>query len=233
NNSYRYYDIEKFEELDFIRYMRYLNISIADIKKIMAETDITSYKDTLNKQLTSIEEDINKLKAIKGKINQRLSDVELVSDKSKINIIEIKKIDKRYAFQIIAKIENDEELNFALSSKGRELKSNSLIIGNVAVTISRDDLRSKKYGIYNGLLIFNHDSKAKQNIIIKEGLFCCKRFQGGHSDAAVHYKDMYEYIHSNGYAISGYAIERTCANHMISSNIMDYVTEIQIPIERL
>jgi effector-binding domain-containing protein len=44
---------------------------------------------------------------------------------------------------------------------------------------------------------------------------------------------MHKYIKNNDYIIAGNAIERTLINHLISKNPKDYITEIQIRVNKI
>lgn len=56
------------------------------------------------------------------------------------------------------------------------------------------------------------------------------RFCGSHSEAAVYYQKLMDYIHSNHLEITGFSREITMIDYGITNDTDKFVTEILIPV---
>ena len=236
-NGYRYYSINKFEELDFIKYLRYLNVPIKEIKKHLSVKNLDAYQAMLFHHLKETDKKIKTLQGIKRKIRKRMDDVMQVKAIDEFGIVTVRKIVTRCALRINGIIETDEQLNMILSGNcKKENIDNNIFVGNVALVMAKENLINHKYGIYSSILVFtDSDNKAANSMLcdIDGGLYACIYFRGNHTMAAKYYEMIIEYAAENKYVIKGDAIERTIINQYISKEPKDYVTEIQIPVGKI
>ncbi|MGL5066970.1 MAG: MerR family transcriptional regulator [Sarcina sp.] len=110
-NGYRFYDLKHLEKLGLIIGMKYLGISLAEIKAIIDSGDIYEYENIMNVQDEMIDRKIEELKGLKKAINESKKMIsEIISfeneyDFSKLSLIKEKK--SLYGFKL-KKILNSE-----------------------------------------------------------------------------------------------------------------------------
>lgn len=77
-NGYRYYTIDKIEEIYLINYLRHMGIPIKEIKQHLENRNIDEYGTILSKQLKKISEEILQLQRIQYRIKKRISSLDYI-----------------------------------------------------------------------------------------------------------------------------------------------------------
>ena len=74
-NGYRYYTIDKVEEIHFINYFRHMGVSIKEIKKHMENRNIEEYETILQDQLKKVHVEMAELKLLEERIQKRITSI--------------------------------------------------------------------------------------------------------------------------------------------------------------
>lgn len=235
NNGYRYYSTDQFEQLNAINYLKELGFSLEEIKKHLERRDIDGFLLLLEEQQRFTEQKIKDLEQINRRFQTRISDIRLARRLEELMIPFTKSLEKRRIISLAEKIgsETDLEINLRQLENQANLRS-SLFIGGVGLTVSRDNLSNHKFHEYNSVFILAEEKDVDSPLtdVFPEGEYACIYYNGGHSASLEPYIRLLNYIHEKGFKISGDSIERTIINQYISSREEDYLTEIQIPINR-
>ena len=234
-NNYRYYSIEKLEELRLIHYMRYLDIPINEIKIHLEKRDIDYYEKILETHLEKTNRKINHLLSIKNKLDARMSSLKKIKSIPEFDKILFEYIDQSFGIRIKRNFMYEEDWEKELGKTESKLKlPPNLIIGNVCFSIDRTNLEKELFKPYNSIFIILDtleyvDKKYIENI--KRSKCLSLYFRGNHEMSTYYYKIMTDYIKKNKMKISGESMECTLIDHYISGDKNFHITNIKIPIE--
>lgn len=236
NNRYRYYSIEQFEKLNTINYLKFLGLSLKEIKKHLEMRDVDYFFNLLKRQKEITEHKIKELELIKKRFENRMKEIQEVKNIQELEVVKIKNIEERKILCLNEKICTKAELELSL----RKLENTSnivstIMIGRVGLTISMDNIKKMKFDQYNSIFILPEENIYHKELMktLKNGKYACLYYRGGdHNESEKYYKIMLTYLEKNNYTMSGDAIERIIVDKFISKDEKDYLTEIQIPIKK-
>lgn len=236
NSSYRYYSVRQFEALNSIRYLRELNMPLAEISDFLSNRDVELIEDKLHEQLKRVIEKQEKLKKIESKINNRLLMLEDAKNSKLETIFEVEK----EACDIIW-LENKFIIKnyFDMETLIRQLENNQdeaiVFLGKVGLAISIDNLNKKDFSSYDGIfLILDKEDTYEGNRVTLQKTKCVSiRFCGSHNSSTKYYQMLLDYIKKNNYTISGFAREITMIDYGITNDTSKFVTDISIPIAQI
>ncbi len=233
NSGYRYYSTRQFEVLNTIRYLRLLDMPLNQIADFLQNKDIDVIEDKLLKQKEIIARKQQELAIIERKIDRRLQQLRdaVSSDLNTIRLVNTPPCR-------IAWIEDTLELNSYLDleysiRRLEEHQAASLtFLGKVGVGIARDNLIADRFEHYNLVfLLLDDEDTYEGNITQLPAITSVSvRFCGSHSEAAVYYQKLMDYIHSNHLEITGFSREITMIDYGITNDTDKFVTEILIPV---
>ena len=233
NSGYRYYSTRQFEVLNTIRYLRLLDMPLNQIADFLQNKDIDVIEDKLLKQKEIIARKQQELAIIERKIDRRLQQLRdaISSDLNTIRLVNTPPCR-------IAWIEDTLELNSYLDleysiRRLEEHQAASLtFLGKVGVGIARDNLIADRFEHYNLVfLLLDDEDTYEGNITQLPAITCVSvRFCGSHSEAAVYYQKLMDYIHGNHLEITGFSREITMIDYGITNDTDKFVTEILIPV---
>ena len=219
--------------LNTIRYLRLLDMPLNQIADFLQNKDIDVIEDKLLKQKEIIARKQQELAIIERKIDRRLQQLRdaVSSDLNTIRLVNTPPCR-------IAWIEDTLELNSYLDleysiRRLEEHQAASLtFLGKVGVGIARDNLIADRFEHYNLVfLLLDDEDTYEGNITQLPAVTCVSvRFCASHSEAAVYYQKLMDYIHSNHLEITGFSREITMIDYGITNDTDKFVTEILIPV---
>lgn len=232
--GYRYYSTRQFECLNTIRYLRVLDMPLAQIADFLKNRDVAKMKEMLCQQREAVIRKQKDLQIIERKINNRLQQLEsaLCSDLDVVRIVQAQK-------RRIAWIRNDISISsyLDLETSIRQLEdqqSEALVfLGKVGVGIAREKLQQKQYNSYDMvfLLLDKEDSYQGSVTELPEETCVSIRFCGSHREAPIYYKKLDRFITEHKLAITGFSKEITMIDYGLTNDTDQFVTEIQIPVD--
>lgn len=238
NTGYRYYSTEQFEQLNTIKYLKFLGFSLKEIQQHLDTRDIQSFMKLLKRRQRITHERIRTLKAVSSQFANRIDDLEQAFAIGAVDQPFLKEIARRRIISIDEYICTEPEWELAL----RKLENAtgitpSLFIGRVGLTVAGTNLKARRFQEYSSVFIFWEDSLAdpKQAFVryLAEGEYACIYYRGNHSQSSRYYDILLAFIDTAGYEIAGQAIERTIIDDYITAEKHLHVTEIQIPVTLL
>lgn len=233
-NGYRYYTHDKVEEMHLISYLRHMGISIDEIKVHLENRNINEYNDILEKQLSKITTEIEQMENIKKRLEKRINSIDYIRHIPAFDDILIQDMPRRKILLVERNIERliDWELSL-LHSKAIEELPPSFFIGDPGFIVNMDVIHTRSSEEFSGMFLFADDPFLKQLHGLKElpmGKWLTLYLRGDHNAANKRYPEIIKFAKEKGFALGGYALERTLIDHYISSDPNFYITEIQIPI---
>lgn len=233
-NGYRYYTIDKIEEIHFINYMRHVGLSIKEIKHHLSNRNINEYESILTDHLMKVRKEIIDLQKAEQRIQKRIASLEYIRQLPPIGEIVIQRLQKRRILKLVLPITKQEDWEFSLAKleKDHDLPP-SMIIGDLGFFVNMDKLTTRLPEEFYGLFLLADDAyydKVDDLTYLDSGKWLTLYVRGDHKVAQGQYDKLLEFADENKLVLGDFAIERTVIDHYISSDPNLYITEIQIPI---
>lgn len=234
-NNYRYYSTEQFEQLNTIIYLKALGMSLKTINQHLKERGIDNIIELFEKQKKITEEKIKELEFIKKKINNRISQINYARQYDKLDVIQEIEFKKRTIVLLKQKIKSNNELE--LSIRALENKANkdaSIFSGKVGLSISIDKLKDRKLDEYDSIFSFEEGEEYNKKLIkvLPQGVYVTVRFCGTHKNSPEYYDKLLKYIEEKDYTIQDDSIEVTLIDYGLTTERSEFVTEIQILVNK-
>lgn len=243
DTGYRYYSTRQFEQLNTIRYLRELGVSLSEIYDFLNNRETEKMEQILQSQIDQVEEKKKELEIVKKKLNSR---IRLIRDAKagKIDAPQIKCIPSREALLLRYSTEPGSDLEYPIRLLAKDIPVASVFLGKVGLSIDVNSIQSGRFGIYDYVFLLldedetmEHNADDRKNgserVHLKEGTYAVNRFQGTHREAEKNYKKLTRFIKEEGYEISGHSLEITLIDSGFTTDERQYVTEIQIPVKKI
>lgn len=235
HSGYRYYSTEQFEQLNTINYLKFLGLSLKEIKNHLENRDVNCFLQLLKKQKEITENKIRELELIKIRFSNRITEIEEALKVNDLEVVQIKPIPERKILSLKESIYSEPELELALRKLEKmSYKNSTIFIGKVGLTVSENNLENMKFDEYNSIFILLEESIVNAELVktLPSAEYACIYYRGSHSHSRKYYEMLLDYIKEHHYLISGDAIERTIIDQYISIDRDHYLTEIQIPVKK-
>lgn len=233
-NGYRYYTIEKIEELRLISYLRHLDIPIQEIKAHLENRSLENYLNVLEKQLVQTRVKMKHLEFLEKRLEKRMQSLAYIHQLEDINKINIKTLPKRSILRLNEDIREPLDWEIAmLKFEKDDAMPPSLFIGDIGFFVDLSKLNQRHPTEFAGLyldLSEGYENNSKLISELPEGLWLTLFFKGDHFDAPQNYEKLMQFATRHHLNLDRYALERVLIDHFISSDPNLYITEIQIKI---
>ena len=227
--GYRYYSANQITIINKIRYYRKLGFSLDEIRLLLTNNQI-EIEQMLIKRQKEISGELHKLEVIKEGIEFLVDATQNKKDDS----IKIKYIPKMtIAFDRYCGKATKQEMSLRFSKLMKLVEENNYLIIGEAMMIHHTHF--SKYDINNvdievAIAIENNDG---DNIRTFGGFFVVSAYHyGSYKTMIKTYKKMMEWLEINGYQYSDGAYERYIIDVITSNNEEDFITEINLPINK-
>ncbi len=234
-SGYRYYSPEQFELLNTINYLKYLGLSLKNIKHHLESGDEQHLLRLLREQQEATNQKIKKMCLIKSRFEKRIQEIEEALQVQEVGQVFIKRLPIRRILCIRQKITNRPELELSLKElEKKSFKPASLFIGLVGLTVSQSALENKILGEYSAIFILPEENIDHNPFVqvIDEGEYACIYYRAAFGRSEQYYHQLMDYIEENDYIISGDALERLIIDDLVTTNQCKHLSEIQIPIKK-
>jgi DNA-binding transcriptional MerR regulator len=227
HTGYRYYIADQFELLNTIVYLRTLGIPIKEIQHHLQTRDLNAFLNLLQTQLATTENRIAELQRTAARFRTR---IQAITDARAVRTNNTPQLIQREAENIVLlrdQIHTNAEIELALRELTRGGAADNIFIGNVGLTLSREDLLAGRYDTFNSVFMTTTDAGTAT---LPAGQYVQITYNGNHQDNAPAYTTAMTFIAAHHLSVSGDAIERTIIDHYISAKRTDYLTELLIPV---
>lgn len=210
DNGYRYYSKAQFEMISTIILLRSIGTPIQKLDKILSHEDASGIEHELIRQIKEIEFKISELQNLKTQASVLYDNIK---DSCYDEEIIVRKLPR---FWLLSKeFGTEDELDIeAILKTNNATKGDWVSFANIISTIEEEKLRTGDYHTYKKygyLSEYPCETDSEYLEIIESRLcVCCnaKVNRIDHKDIDHIYRSMLEFIDSNGYIITGEAIER-------------------------
>ncbi len=233
-SGYRYYSTEQFEQLNTIKYLKFLGFSLKEIKKHLETRDVRDFINLLKKQKQITDDTIKRLGVISNQFSNRITEIEQSLKVKNVGEPMLMHMPERTVISTDGQIRSEPEWELALKKLENLVGGNPfLFIGKVGLTVDKANLQKNKVDEYNSVFVLWEDFVEEPGLIrrFKEGDYACIYYRGNHGSSKRYYDKLLQFVDAQGYAIDGDSIERTIIDQYITIDPNMYLTEIQIPVK--
>ena len=234
DSGYRYYNVEQFECLNTIRYLRMLDFSLEQIAAFLQNRDVEQMSEMLQQQKQIARQKRMEWKLIEKKIERRLQRLKEAKAPG-LGELEFRTIPAQRVIRIQSDLFLHTYLDMeeAIRELEREQDSASVFLGKIGVGIAKERLEAGDVSSYDTafLLLDPEDTVKGVYETLPETRCICIRFAGSHPEAPVYYEQLLQYIRERDLTITGFSREITLIDEGLTKHPEEFVTEIQIPIQ--
>lgn len=233
-NKYRYYSADQFEQLNTIMYLKALGMPLNKIKFHLSTRSIDNIRQLLEEQKKITVEKIKELQYIERKIENGLKQINYAINYDKLNIVEEIEFDERNIILLKEKIKCNKDLELSIRNlENKSRKKASIFNGKIGVSISKDNLKRKRFNEYDSIFSFTDGEEYNKQLrkILPKGTYVTIRFNGNHKDSPSYYDKLLKYIKKNKYEIADDSIEIALIDFGLTTKKSEFITEIQILVK--
>ena len=234
DTGYRYYGAEQFEVLNTIRYLRALDMPLAEIEDFLKNKDISNIEEKLMQQKKIVLEKQLELKRMEQKINHRLN-VLSEAQNTPLDTVTLVQLPASRIVWVEAplKIEESQDMEAPIRKLDQSKAEAVVFLGKVGLGISSEHLQNSEYKKYDGifLILDDEDIYDGETMPVAESLCVRLCFRGSHAEAPRQYKKLLDYIKKHQMQIVGFSREITLIDYGITNDPEKFVTEICIPVK--
>lgn len=233
-NGYRYYTIDKIEEIYVINYLRHMGISIKEIKQHLQNRNIDEYSTILNKQLKKVTDEILQLQRIQHRIQRRIASLDYIRNLPPFGEITVQSLPARRILPLKKQIKKQIDWELALKQidSGNDLLP-SIFIGDIGFFVDMKKAKTRGAEEFSGMFLLADDPIYNSSSATSElaaGKWLTIYIRGDHHEARKYYDLLLDYAEKNTLTLGSFTVERTLLDHYISSDPNLHITEVLIPI---
>ncbi len=239
DSNYRYYDIKQTSRLDFIRYMRDLGLSLADIQSILEKEDITLIEEKLIEKNNQIHLQIRELKAMHEAVERTIQSIERYRKSPESGTISLEFIDQRYILYAPCQVNFYEDGIEAYEKTIQELRAElmekglpQLLSYNLGTSIRKNDFEESRF-VADKVFIFgdrNLQDYGENLDILESGMYACIYLDNFNDEISCAQK-LKEYCREHGYILDGdYICEELTEFNVFDTKQRNMYLRLQIPV---
>ena len=240
DSGYRYYTIQQTSRLDFIRYMRELSLSLADIQSILEKEDVTLIEEKLIEKNNQIHQQLRELKAMHEAVDRTIQSIERYRKSPASGMISLEFIDQRYILYAPCAVNFYETGIVAYENIIHDLRTDLMEKGlpqilsyNLGTSILLSDFEAGRF-IPDQVFIFGdrHLQDYGDAIrVLDSGMYACIYLDSFDEEISAALK-LKEYCRDQGYALTGdYICEELTEFNVFDMHRRNMFLRLQIPVK--
>lgn len=231
-SNYRYYSIDNFIMLEFIKQCKVMGLALDEIKGLINNyTSINSILDTISKQKELISMRIRELENVKLNIEALEKNVRNAVDEGTGQPF-IKHCPKRSYIKFNNVKRFTEEFEIKFTEKVREIEEKyGLIYKELAFAIIYDDYKRNNHLDYNHWMLCFYDNimnDAEKSGSLPEGKYLTINFEDDYKNTKPYYEKLMKYIEENNIKISDTFYESYILTYVGKGEEVKSLGQIQI-----
>ena len=235
DTHYRYYGVEQTEVLNTIRYLRALDTPLTSIHSFLDNRNIPAMEEMLLHQKDEISQRLSLLEDMQKKIDRRL---QILNDAKETIFNEVQVTHSEAIKYIWIKNRlhptNYLDLETSILQLKKKQKQSIVFLGNVGVGLSKEHLIQQEYDIYDYVFILLNpeDNYEGETESIPSSTTLSIKFHGSHNNSLSSYQKLHQFMKDNQYKPCNFSREITLIDEGLTSDTSQFVTEIQIPVQK-
>ena len=235
DTGYRYYSTKQFERLNTIKYLRALDMPIERIIRFFENKDTDTLMELLKEQQEEIRLHRERLDRIARKLERRISQLNDALD-SRLDEIRAVHLPRRQIAFLRREIPLEEDLEYPLRELERRNDLNAVMfLGKVGVSVSREQLLRRQFDGFSEIFVVleQEDGYEGAEEFLEENDYLLIRYSGTHKNAGHYYEMMLDFMENQGLKCRGDSVEITLIDSGFTNDTDKYITELQLPVEKM
>lgn len=234
SNCYRLYTMNDIWKLNLIKELRTFNFPMEKIKEYIANRTINSTMEMLKEEISLIDNKILDLSLLKNTILKRIENINYAEDSTELNVVKLIYLKERKALRLNGEIRRDEEVDYLVKKLQKKYEDKFYLLGNtkVGAIYNLEALYRGVYNEYDSVFCLLDSIETNYNLILNEGYYVSISYKGHYSDNKQYIDKIFNFIHENNYKIISESIEIYKIDIHETSLSDEFITEIQIPINK-
>lgn len=235
NNGYRIYGLDDVWKLNIIKDMRKLGFTINQIKDYIDNRSLDRSIDLIISEINFIEKEITPLLKQKKYLEMRLKSLEEIKKFDKYESIIFKEIEERKIIFIEGNFESDEEIDLAFRKLESRDDSSLMLFANkdMGAMITRSGIRRGEFSDYQNVFFLLDDNEEDFDAVLPKGNYATLFYKGSYEKGDILYQELLDKIIEKGYKIIYPVIEIYRLDIHSTSKKNEFVTEIQVRLEKV
>lgn len=234
-NGYRSYTLDDIWRLNIVKDLRKLGFSIEQIKMYLEDRTLATTMELMKTEIQVIQQQLAPLIQLKEHLENKLIQLETLQQPCYLEEVRIEHFNRRKIILVDKKLSKEAEVDLAF----RELESRDdrklFLFANkdMGVFIAKEGMKKGEYTKYEKAFFFVEDEEDVYDQIIEEGLFATLVYKGSYTKSQVYFEKVVEEIRHQGYRPLEPAMEIYRVDIHGTSYEDEFITEIQIPVEKI
>lgn len=231
-NGYRYYSQKQIWKLNTIRNFRSLGIGLDDIQEFLDERNLKTTEEILEFQLETLKMKILRLEELKEEVENKIENINYFKNFKDYDKPILKYIPDRKIIKSKGVFKKDWEIDFEIKILNKKTKyegDNILTDNEIGAVITKENFKKSEYETFSETFIINEE----RGEVLKGGYFLTLIFRGSYKYSKKYYGILKKFLKENNYDIIGDILEIYHIEVHITENEEEYITEIQIPVEKV
>lgn len=233
DTGYRYYGSRQFEVLNTIRYLRALDMPLAEIADFLRDRDVDRMEEKLRQQKRAVKEKLRELERVRRKIDNRLDQLRQARG-AKLDEITLEHSPACRLVWMDGPVtpRHYDDMEPQIRKLDQAQGEAMVFLGKVGVSLSAEHLSAGQFSRYDGifLLLDREDRFQGELLTLPASLCAVVRFRGSHPQAPEQYRRLMDYIRANHLTVAGFSREITMIDDGFTHDPEKFVTEIRIPV---
>jgi MerR family transcriptional regulator, activator of bmr gene len=233
-NGYRYYSSSQFYLLNFIKYLRKLNVPYDVIKTRLHETDARYLAELLKEQVELTDGRIKELNAIKETFLHHVSDIEEAGKMGELDSVMIKTLPEHAIIIQQSRIASRADFELSIGKLEKLIQGTpTLLVSQVGLLLCRDDMLAGDYSVFCGAFVpqGNYTARERDVRVLPAGEYATIRFWGNISTSDPYYEKLSNFIRDNGYTAVG-DMTRKCLAPGVIHEKRAHLAEVSILVHK-
>ncbi len=235
-NGYRYYSSSQFYLINFIKYLRKLDVSYDMIKTKLNETNIESLEELMIEQINETENKVRELSNIKRTFTSHIESIEEALHNKEVEVLHISQARDLKLIYLEYPFDNRKDFEIAVRKLESVLEGNpTLLISQVSTVFSKDDFINGKYNQFIGISLKYGIYKSRNKYVQKvpeNSEYATMRFWGSLNNSDEYYDKLKDFLKKEDYEIVGDVIRKCVAPGTISGK-HDHLAELYVPVKKI
>lgn len=231
-NGYRMYSMQDIWKLNIVKDLRSLDFPMHIIKEYLDNRNLCSTKGLLTEEIKILDNKIKELNNLKNNIYQRLKRIEITIKSNNFYNIEVLFFKERRAFELNGDISRDEEVDFLIKKLQKKHKDKFYLLGNnsIGARVSMKKINEGFFNYFESVFVLLENDTIDYDMVLEEGDYVTLSYKGTYEQSQEYIPKMMEFIEKNNYEIIGSPIEIYKIDVHETSDVEEFITEIQIPV---
>ncbi|WP_312701556.1 MerR family transcriptional regulator [Sedimentibacter sp.] len=233
-NGYRLYSIQDIWKLNIIKDLRNLSFPMEIIKEYLENKTVENTIDILNEEILIINKKMEQMKVQKNMILSRMKSLKEDAAVKDVEVIRETEIGERKVIVLNDNFSRDDEADFLIKKLHKKHEDKLYLLGNnyVGVTMNLSKIKENIYNAYTSVFFVLDSDDRGYDRVLPKGKYLTLSYRGSYEKTKDFIPLMMEYADKNNYKVLSDPIELYRIDVHETSDLNEYLTELQMLVEQ-